>query len=817
MAVNYSNLDLDLATLEPSGRPPQTRMANAAQARAITIRSLQYDRQTRDPKRALLKGLVDGNPPYDAEKLRQAGRADECNVNWRLGRYFLGLAKGMIYDIFSEADSYATITLDPYELRRPNAADASYDPNASSSQAEEWSHIITEEFQRLQLGGDPNFDFCNQQSQGQSVFYGRGPLSFPDELDWRPVSHEDKMLVLPEIARSNTNYWDWASVVQEYSPDQLYGRIVNARAATARGWDVAAARSAIMSAHPLTRTGVAYQSWSWHQDALKNGSYFYADQSKRLTIVRFYFREFPEEGEEEGRISEALLEIDPHGDGVDLLDRYLYWGPKRYANWREVIHPFYWDHDLNGYHYSVNGLGLEMYSALEYLNRLMCRNADDAMAPKLFFKPSTAASAEAGNIVQFGRWAKLPVGWDAQQQQIQPFMQEGMAMAREMQNQVASNLSQYRSSALSKQQGNPVTARQIDYEASEQAKMGKTQLARLYEQYDWLYAEKYRRVTNSALTASARGGAEALEFRKCCERRGVPGWALSKTASVRATRVIGQGSQYLRQQALEKLLGMLGAMLPESGRASLVRDIVAAEAGQTKTDRYAPRPDALSSDEAAQQAEAMLQVGAMKVGLPPVPVPTQNPLIFASLFLQAGEGAVQALQQGGDPHETVAFLQLAVPAIGAHLQRLSIDKSRATQLKALAERFKELQGVLEKLMEALQQQQAEEQQQQRQMAAMGAGMDSETRVEMAKVQSRYQHDMVKLRANMALKAEKQRGDLALKAGKTQADVALQAGRAAVDASIADAEAAAGITRDAAVAKAKAAAAAAKPAHNGAGR
>lgn len=813
MANNYTNLDLDLATLDkPSGKPPETRMADASQARSITIRSLQYDRQVRDPKRSRLKGLVDGNPPYDANKLIQAGRADECNVNWRIGRYFLGLAKGMVYDIFSEAPSYTTVVLDPYELRRPSESDNAYDPNASASQADDWSRIITEEFQKLQLDGDPNFDFCNQQSQGQSVFYGRGPMSFSDELDWRTVSHEDKMLVVPEIARSNTNYWDWAGIVQEYAPDQMYARIANTSAAIKRGWDVSATRESIMNAHPLTRTGVAYQSWSWHQDALKNGSFFYADQSKRLTIVRFYFREFPEGDEEEGRITEAMFEIDPHSEGSDTLDRYLYWGPKRYANWREVIHPFYWDHDLNGYHYSVNGLGIEMFSGLEYLNRLMCRNADDAMAPKLFFKPTTAASSESGNIVQLGRWAKLPVGWDAQQQQIQPFLQEGMAMSREIQSLVSSNLSQYRSSALSKQQGNPVTARQIDYEASEQAKMGKTQLSRIYEQYDWLYAEKYRRATNPKLTASVRGGPKALEFWKCCERRGVPKWALTKTASVRATRVIGQGSQYLRQQALEFLLGLM-TMLPEDGRTNLVRDVIASRAGQAHVDRYAPKPDQLASDEAAQNAEAMLQVSSMKTGVPPVPVSTQNPLIFASVFIQAGEGSVQAVQQGGDPHETAAFLQLDVQAIAGHLQRLSQDKSREQSVKELTPRFQELGKALQTLTDMLQKQQVQQAQAQQQMAEMQQGTDPETQVEMAKVQSRYQHDMAKLQAQTALKAQKQQVDLGLKAQKMRADMALKAHQTVVSSSIADAEAAAGIARETAVTRAKVANAN-KPKSNG---
>jgi hypothetical protein len=253
-------------------------------------------------------------------------------------------------------------------------------------------------------------------------------------------------------------------------------------------------------------------------------------------------------------------------------------------------------------------------------------------------------------------------------------------------------------------------------------------------------------------------------------------------------------------------------MLPEEGRTNLIHDVIASRAGQSHVDRYAPKAQQLASDEAAQNSEAMLQVSAMKTGVPPVPVSTQNPLIFASVFLQAGEGAVKAVQQGGDPHEAASFLQLDVPAVGGHLQRLAQDKSREEAVKAITPRFQELEKALQALTEALQKQQQAQAQAQQQIASMQQGTDPETQVEMAKVQSRYQHDMAKLQAQTALKGQKLQVDTALKARKMQADTALKAHQTAFDNSISDAEAAAGIARETAVTRAKVANAS-KPKNN----
>src|SRR4051812_806637 len=111
--MHYQNLTDGLLTLDPvTGEAPGTRMENAWQVRDMVERAIRHDMDDRDWKRSRVKGLVDGNPPFVHSKLVAAGRGDECNVNWRVAKYFLTLGKGMVYDVFSEAETYATVLLD---------------------------------------------------------------------------------------------------------------------------------------------------------------------------------------------------------------------------------------------------------------------------------------------------------------------------------------------------------------------------------------------------------------------------------------------------------------------------------------------------------------------------------------------------------------------------------------------------------------------------------------------------------------------------------------------------------------------------------
>jgi hypothetical protein len=111
-----------------------------------------------------------------------------------------------------------------------------------------------------------------------------------------------------------------------------------------------------------------------------------------------------------------------------------------------------------------------------------------------------------------------------------------------------------------------------------------------------------------------------------------------------------------------------------------------------------------------QEAEAMLQVAAMKVGVPPVVAPEQNPVVFATSFLGACWQAVGSLQQGGDPAEVLQFVHIAGPAALAHMQRFAKDPSRQGIYKVMDAQMKKLQTTVDQIQKKFNDMQKQKQQ-----------------------------------------------------------------------------------------------------------
>lgn len=727
------NLSEGLETLNKDGSPPETRMDGAMEASVRVQAILNAEKHGRSARRAVVKGLVDGNPPYRQADQVAAGRANQCNVNWRISEMYLNQARSAFYDVFSEAPTYATIRLD----------------YGNSSNREKFSRIATEEWDRT-MRRDPSWDYVNQISQFEMILYGCGPVFFEDDKDWRNISVQCGQLLVPEFTPSDPNKWEEAAVVRDYLCHELYSFVRNEKIAKEVGWDVELTKRAIMDAHPKTAEGGQYSSWEWHQQQLKNKSYWYSSQSRTIQCVHYYYREFPKAGEDEGRITKSIL-INP--ESAQQTERsnkgYLFHKIGHYKSWLDIVHPMYYDNDGGGYHHSVTGLGVKMYSAMEYQNRLLCNLADKTFAPKILFKPTTANANEQLNIIQFGDYGKVPPHFDSVQIPVGSFMEDSMVFHREVTRLVASNLSQY-SPSLTKESGNPITAYEASIRASEQARLGKTQLNHYYNQMDRLLEVKYKRAVNPKLTGFDPGGREAREFIKRCLERGVPEEALRKVESVKATRIIGQGSQFMRQQSLKELLGMMSILPSEGGRMNLMNDYIASLAGQYMVDRYNP-PIQLPSELDDQRAFAVLQVSAAKDGQAPVVTANQNHFVFAQTFLQAASEAAASVEQGGDPYAIYQFIETLGPAIAIHLQGVSQDPTKQNEAKVMSRQWQELsqfQNQLEQQLQKMGEQRQEQEAQMQRMQSIQNGSDPEIQLKAAETQAKL--DMQRAKTDQAM-------------------------------------------------------------------
>ena len=708
---------LDTDTLQP----PVSRMDKAIDVNAFVRRLVDNDYK-RSYKRSRLNGLVDGRPPYSATKLRENGMASHPNVNWGRARNYLESATGAFYDLFNEAPSYMTV-------------ETSF---GTAEQRESWNNILSSEVDRA-LKSSPVFDYEMSLSIDNMVLHGCGPMLFENNDRCLPKAFLCGDLKVPEFTKSDTFYWDACMIQATYYPPELYEFIANEEAAKATGWDVEHTRKVIANAIGIrNEAGILYE-WEFYEAEIKNNSLSYYDESKICRLAHVFWKEFDQ------RITHVIVERD-YASGTEI--KYLYRNIGRYAEFSNAIHPMYLDHGNGGYHHSVTGLGVKMYGAMEFENRLICNLAAKAFSPKMLFKPTSSDATQKIQMARFGEYGVLPKGTDVLQVPVSGIVADGIEMYELTSALNADVLSAYKQAPTQKT-GNPVTKFEKMMQAALQSALSKTQFNRYYGQLDMLYREIYRRLTNLNSRCEV-----AMEFQHRCHDQGVPKEAMVRVDRLQATRVPGQGNGFMRKIAIDSIF-QIAATLPEDGRNNLVRDKIAAEAGQSAVDRYFPQKG--SAMPTTQEVDAQTEVAKMKIGMPTKIASEQDPVTFAVTFIQAAQQAIQSLQQGASPFDVYHFLQLDGPAIGGQLQRFANDPTRkgihdqlSKQLEMIAKTSDQLHKQLQEMVKK------QQQQKQKQGQAMNDA----------------QLKQAKLQADIALKKQKQDAMLQQRAQKHAQDLSL---------------------------------------------
>ena len=750
-----SNGDYDLKSVsEKTGQAPKSRLTSA---RAVRNLYSNYTRanQKRARRNALVKGMIDGNPPYDQTALDAAAQRYRSNFNSGEGESYLGTATGAFYDLFSEVDTYATVTVD-----------------MDHEQSVVWGDILTREFDWLQKQDD-SMEFGIQLSQHNMVLYGYGAHVWEDALDWRSkaIAHSD--MLLPDDALANVNDWERVMFRAIYRVDELHRYIADPEAAAQRGWNLTAVRRSLMRADGMVYSGVGNEIGNWEnwQQKLRNNDLEFGERCARIRCARILYREFSKSGEP-GKISEAWVDLN------DTEDDFLYARENAYDEMTQAVCAFFYDRG-DGYAHSVRGLGGKMFRMLMAKMRLTNTVVDAAFARAAVMLKALGGGAGESQlaITHLGPYSILPTGYDFVPTGVPGVLDAPMMVDRELGNTLASNLSQYRQ-RLDRGPGNPRTATEITQNAQQAALLNKTQIARYYEQLDEWYTERFRRATNRSIPkTSAHKWAElALAFQNRVLVQGVPSVAFRR-ARVRATRTIGEGSHFLRIQMLNSLFQTVYAALPEDGKERLVTDMIAAQAGRQQVTRYYPVPQRRNG-EAQHRWDAQIENDTLRNRGQISLTPYQNDVIHTQEHLAFGSQAAASLQQGADPMDIFGVLQAVGAHTAMHLQRLGQNPLRTEETKVLAEQFTQLAKISDELgkqiqerQQAMAEAQAENQAKMQQAQAITQGTDPDTQIKVAEAAQDMRLKEAKTHQGMALKAAKTRQDMALKDAKTAQEMA----------------------------------------------
>lgn len=708
-------------------KPPRTRVEDAGSARSM-LYELINDDQIASYRRSQIQGIIDGNPPYNEQQLREMGQADRINVNWGHAEAKVEAAVIPYFDILTSVGSYATVK-------------TKY--GKDMGKREEWSRIITEEFHRLLSSSNPNFLAQHQVAHKELVIHGQACMYFPDGTDWRAKAIEPYALVVPKGSKVDWDNWEFCYILDELYCEQLYSYIEDEEAAKRGGWDVEQCREAIMQARVDEQD--QRRPWEWYQRELKNNALYYSyAKSKIIKVAHFYVKEY------DGRISHYIFD---RLNSTEFLCQKI----GRYDKFSNAFTVFL-NGVGNGFYHGVRGLGQKVYKYAEAMNRVNNALMEGVILGScVMFQPNSAADAEKLKTVQIGPYRILPPGLNLTQANVSSNLSAAMQTAQFFQGQESDDIGSFMPSVSGG--GRKKSNKEVEMEIGEKSRLTNTRAEIYLQALDVHYAEVYRRAANPNLIEEDHGGREALRFQEACMDRGVPAAAMLDIDSVKATRSIGQGSSAARMQAME-LIGQYLPQLPESNRKRVINANIAAIAGQTGVETFGipedVKPDGNDLSIASLENNALQQGGQVLID------PDQNHYTHLTVHLQFAGSLVQGVQQQQvDPRQVSGAMQAIIPHALSHLEFLQQDPTRQDQYDSMNEQLSELMKIADQLNKYAQQIDEQEQAQ----AAQQQGQpqqDPKAMVAMNKIQL----DRMKFENDAQIKQAKAQHQMQLQDKKT---------------------------------------------------
>jgi len=745
---------LNLKKPDKTGVPKQ-RLSDPSKACAL-VANLIYANRERAQVDAHVKGMLDGNAPFSYSELRAKGQGQRTNVNFREGEAMLGDAMTPFYDLFAESDTYCKL-----EVREDD-----------SQKRTEWSRIVTQKFDDL-VKEWAGFDWNMQAILFDMVAYGKGFAMWPDKTSWQFKGVRQSRVLVPDQTPSDPDQLEIIVVRQTCTVSELYNPIRDVERAKSIGWNPSAVLEACGRAMPESSASTgASLDWELMQQELRNHDLYQMSRSATVQIAHIFVKEFS------NKVTHLIIEErDGRSSGEKPDDVFLYKKIGRFDSFRQVVSPLFYDIGDGTWH-SIKGLAIKLYPFIEIKNRLNCSVVDNAFINmSVLVRPMTQQAATNAAIMHLGPLSILPPNVEIQQWGLTGRMEEGLAVEQALTRKLESNLGQYRK-PLMKEQGNPATATQVTYDAAKEAALGKGAVNRFYVQLDCLFEQIAKRALNPNLM-SDNGGQNscALDFQQACIDAGVPKVKLQKLKSVRATRNIGNGSIFLRQQTVLQTAQFV-PMLNEAGRQAWLDDAIAVMAGTEAVARWNPKQE-MSQNLQDEQAWAIMENAVLHMGAPVRWTQSQNNAIHSATHLKAAGDAVNSLNPqnnggGGDPGQVLSFLDAAGPHIALHLSKMQMDPTQAKLFKVFEQQFEQLGQITEQLKKGVQQAMQQKQKQAVQMQQRQQDMMSNGRLDQIELDNKLRMQQEKTDAMIRLKEQKQNQSLHLSDASTASKISLNA-------------------------------------------
>jgi hypothetical protein len=758
-----------LASLDPETlERPSSRIGNAANARSL-VQRLKYEDETRMYRYTKIQGLMDGNPPWNHQKLVDIGQGHRANFNLRESEGIVEAAKTPYYDLVFEVPHFASVEFE-VEDAQPHIV-------------QQWNDIFTEEYNDTLSGWD-GFDHQIQLHQWQMVVNGVGPIFWPHYIGWHSEAIKTRKVLVPQETKANVEELELCVVLHSYRADELERFIAHGgtHEPEGEGWNIPLCQQAIIdSAQREMRQTYGTENYDLYQRAIRTGDLFHGiHRSDRIYVASLFVKEFG------GKVSHYMITDQNLGKDmgygrVEMGEEevgYLFKRRRKFDSFGNVLCPFFFDSGPDGTWHAIKGLGPKIYDFCDISNRTFCQMLDGSVIGSgITLETADSNALEETQIALVGGAAVVSPGYKVVQTRIAEALDGAMAMRRELHGTLQANTGSYRQRTDDAGQRPEPTLGQAELVQQQQGMLTKGATNRYYNNLDKWHRETVRRILDPAQSKFIPGGSEAVTFKAHCVARGIPLQVLSfsNIKRVIATRSIGYGSPQLRDIATRELVGMIPYM-DEVGRNHALRARAASlpGIGMHSVDSFFP-PIEKSGVPDAHASLAVLENNALRQpGGKALVEPMQNHSIHFDMHMK--DAAMHMQDAQAQPMEKLVHMQQAGPHMAQHLQLLQGDPTRKQEVKQKQKQIDDLGKATDQLQQQIQES----------MGAQGQNGDG----------SGQMGDGGAM-ADMVPKMAKVQGDLQLKAQKMQADHALKERKQAFNETLADKRTAFTIQRDSA--------------------
>lgn len=750
----YSNfptttIDEGLKTPSSPGRAPKTRLTKAEDAYSIAA-TLVRAAIPRVERGRMVRGLLDGNPPFPPSRLRAQAQDWRANFNTLEGRSIVSNAKTPYYDLFS-----STMPLIDLEL------------DTDDSARDAWSELAAYEFHRFfytYASFEPNF----WSMLDDFVVFNKGFFHWPHPTDPWFRRLEWWRVMFPNGTGIDPDEWNMFAVRQYFTVTKLWQ--LSGEGQT-EGWDGRGVVGAIKRAVPLQP-----QSWQAQgieiQQQLKDCDIALSARSEVVKTVSIFTREY------DGRWSWCMVEEDAamqaaypdENRGADEQPRFLFKRDRFFGDVREIVSSFIYEAEEGSIN-AFTGLGKYLYQLLRAKDRIEMGLLDGVILRQYpLLQPSDSGSAQRASLLQIGPAHVLAPGVSVIATNLLADLDGSLAVVQHLDQMVESNTAIFKP-RLEKPRGNPETATAASLRYQNATILGQSAVNRFYDSGDGWISEVWRRAVMDHPESSRPGIKAAREFQKCCREKGVPIDVLRKKPyELRLTRAVGNGSPVARQQALAGLTPMLPEMGPR-GRRKFFQLTTSAYGGYRLVEQLWPKDDQLEAPDMNTWVAEQENNSMMTSGMEPTITDSQDNRVHIKSHLAACFAGLQAVQQGGDPVNVLTFIPVALQHTAKHLTHLPREEQKGwmQQMKQIEQAYEELSQQFQQA----RQQQAEQQKKGQQLAF-------DQQLALAKLQGEMQIKQQKNAAQMEQRQERHQQDAVLSDASTASEIQRQAAQAATD-------------------------------------